>query len=326
MKLNLMPESTGAGGSFALATVLALVILAISLAWAAFLIFSSQAALAAEVERRSTLEPQYTAVMQTANDANAIIAGHAPIERNIRLYQAMVEHNSKYVDLYSSLADYIPSFFRVTSLAATPASDSSTTLVISGVLQTYQQYADVMLAMLRIPGAVNVTRTGFVDDPTYIPSLIQTDQIGSRVRRSEPNLPSDPIDQMYERINRASQATVSGYQGTGNFGSDTIEKGAMPGWSLVTITVSLQGVNMMAPSPADTLRGGGGASAPAGFRGPPAGMGGGPDLGGPMGPGVSSRPMGGPAGASAPARSPAGGQSLGSKMRGGTAGQLPEDE
>src|SRR2546430_13626538 len=51
-------------------------------------------------------------------------------------------------------------FFRINSITATPNDANTVTVTMNGVIHTAQEYADLMLALLRIPGAQAVSRSG----------------------------------------------------------------------------------------------------------------------------------------------------------------------
>lgn len=280
MKLNLLPTHVSKEGQSKIAGISSAVLALASIGAGIVAVGYSSDQLAKAKARVAEVQPAYEAAMATSKRADEIMASSIVIDRNVKLANAMMEHNKVYPDLYREVLSYVPSFFRVNSIAAAPANESTCTVTMTGVLQTYQQYADIMLAMLRIPGATNVTRAGFTDVRKNVPALNENDQIGLPVKPGEPNLPSDPLRRLDDMIARAGQAPT-GYLNANGFGSNAPQKGAMPDWSQVTITVTLAR-NIMTPLPMATLKAqggatGGGAPAPnsGGFTAPgPSGRGG----------------------------------------------------
>jgi hypothetical protein len=153
-----------------------------------------------------------------------------------------------------------------------------------------------MLALLRIPGATSVSRTGFQMGDQYVPNLSVTDQTGRPIRPGEPPIPDDPLQRLDYFVARGG---TTGYTGVGGFGSgpENAVRGAMPNASQVTVTVTFPFEypkanpvyrGLLGPDPIATLRAAG--SAPAGGAGTlPAGP-----AGPPGAPGPAAGPAGGP--------------------------------
>jgi hypothetical protein len=165
--------------------------------------------------------------------------------------------------LYDRVKAYIPSFYRVTNMSATPAGPGITTVTMTGNLDTYQQYADLMLALLRMPKVQSVTRAGYVQDAMVVPPLTEQDQVGRPRKPGDPPIP----DNWEERLQYfQSNAKTTGYQGVSNFGSgEPGLRGPMPGESQVTVTMTIA-EDLQTPDPLATLKSGntGGAPAPGG--------------------------------------------------------------
>lgn len=261
MKLNLLPTHVSKEGQSKVAAIGSIVLALASIAAGIFLVGYSNDQVSKAKVRVADVQGKYDLCKQTAQRAEDIMASSVVIDRNLKLAQAMIEHNKVYPDLFHEVLSYVPSFFRVNSIAATPANDKQCTVTLTGVLQTSQQYADIMLAMLRIPEATNVTRAGFTDGRKAVPALTETDQIGTPVKPGESNLPSDPMARMDEMISRAGQAPT-GYLNANGFGSNATQKGAMPDWSQVTITVTMN-KDITTPVPMATLKAQGAAGAGA---------------------------------------------------------------
>ncbi len=273
MKLNLLPSSISKSAGSKSALVLAIVIIAMASGFTFLLIGKGQKAKQSAVDKANEQRPKVQIVMGIADSADVIIQQVGPIDRNLKLVKAMEAHNTVYTSLYRDVMNYIPDFYRITSLNAAPGGES-TTISMSGVLKTEQQYADLALALLRIPGVSAVSRSGFVFEHDFIPNLTPEDQDGTRIKQGETNLPSDPLDQMEALIQRANTGP-RGFQNVGQFGTGEGPRGAMPKWSNVNMTLILA-KNILTPNPRATIEQQG--AAPAGNargRGNTAGFGGG---------------------------------------------------
>ncbi len=211
------------------------------------------------------------AAVAEAKKADVIIASGTGIESNIRLAEAMKKHNTTYVELYRDVLSYMPNFFRVRAIQAQPTGDTGAIVQIQGVLYTYQEYADVMLALLRIPGATTVSRDGFNLNEPFVPNINLIDEIGIPGRNGEPRVSSDPLTRF--EIMVASSSEPPGFVGVGGYGSPGVpDRGAMPGGSQVNLTVTIVGRNLQTPDPRASIKAHhtAGATAPAPST-PPAG-------------------------------------------------------
>lgn len=250
MKLNLLPTHVSKEGQTKIAAIVSIGMSLAAIAAGIFAVGYSNSELAAAKQRDEEAKPAYEAAMKTSADADAIMASSVIIDRNVKLAKAMDAHNSVYPALYQEVLGHCPSFFRVVSIQAVPTGPEQCTVTLQGVLQSYQQYADIMLAMLRIKDATNVTRAGFTDGRPVVPALTEQDQVGLPVPPGGSNLPSDPRAKLEEMVARASQAPT-GFLGT-TFGQPVDQKGAMPDWSLITLTVTMKR-NIQTPNPRATL-------------------------------------------------------------------------
>lgn len=298
MKLNLLPTHVSKSGQAKSAMIASLIMVVASIAAAVFLLTSSKAALAKVKEEAYAVKPDADLAVAIAKKADDLINGRPPykvpaplIARNTALANAMLDHSKVYPDLYREVVQYVPDFFRVTSLQAQPMAGGQVAQVnITGIIHTFQQYADLMIALLRIPGAVSVSRSGYTNNDMYVPELILTDQIGIPIRPDQPRLSSNALDRLNEMIAAAAGQT-GGFQNIGGFGTEDVEiaKGAMPGWSEINVTVLIIGRNLQTPNPRATLSR---APAPAGNTTAPGP--GNPGAGGPPPSGPPpSRPRGG---------------------------------
>src|SRR5687768_8440519 len=175
MKLNLLPTYVSKGNQAKTATVVSVLLALLGVLGAVGLIFiSRQSVKEAREDAESKLERAARAVAvskradQVVNDAQMII-------RNINLADAMLKHNDSYPDLYRDLRPYIPGFFRVTSIQATPNDGATATVTLQGTVKSFQQYADLMIALYRIPGATTVSRAGYTSVDPYIPTITEQD-------------------------------------------------------------------------------------------------------------------------------------------------------
>lgn len=297
MKLNLLPSTVSKGAALRNAAIAATVLLLLAVLASAFMIVSARDTLAKAKERSNAARPQYDKAVATAQMAETVMSdpGTVGLFRNVALANSMDEHNAKYPAFYREVLPYVPAFFRATSVSVTSGGADSVTLTLTGVVETAQQYADLMLALYRIPGARSVARSGFVfDDPT-LPNVVEGDQNPEPLAPGESRLPTDPVARMDALIARAA-AEPAGFSGIGNFGAaETAVRGAMPDWSAVTIIVEIAAdptlppaeqltIDLMVPDPGATLGAGGGAA--GGFGGGGFGGPGGPPpgFGGPGGP------------------------------------------
>lgn len=293
MKLNLLPTYVSKGNQAKTATVVSVLLALLGVLGAVGLIFISRGQLTeARADAESKLERAARAVA-TSKRADEVVADAQMIIRNINLADAMLKHNDVYPDLYRDIKPYIPGFFRVTQMVAAPNDAETATVTLTGTVKTYQQYADLMIALLRIPGATTVSRAGYVNGDPFIPNLTDLDQNGRPIRPGQTNIPDDK----YERLAYyQGQGTVTGFTGQGGFGTtDTTQaRGAIPGYSLVTLAVVVPR-KLQAPDPRATLQSQGGATGAGASTGTAPGQPGAP-IGG--GPGVGRGP-GAPGGAGA---------------------------
>jgi len=300
MKLNLLPQTVSKGRALKSAWFVFVIMLAAACAIAAMLIINSQQGL--KNAEASVQEKQKDAAdaVATSAQADTQIAKAADLIRDASLAQAMIDHNDVYPKLYDDVLPYVPSFFRLTSISAAPVDGATSSVTMTGTLETYQQYADLMLALMRFKDATSISRTGFNFDEPELPAINQDNLHPAPHKPSEPVIPTDQLEkvQYYQSL-----ARTVGYTGQGNFGSGDPDavRSAMPGESLVTIVLTVKR-DLQVPDPQATLlaAGGAGGAVPAasGFGGPgPTGMmgPGGPGMMGPGGP-----PPGVPAGLRGP--------------------------
>ncbi len=251
MKLNLLPTYVSKGNQAKTATVVSVLLALLGILGAVGMIFISKDQLRAARENAESKQERAERAVQVSKRADQVVADAQMIIRNINLADIMLKHNDAYPDLYRDIKPYIPGFFRVTNMSATPLDATNTRVTLTGTLKTYQQYADLMVALFRIPGATSVARGGYTNVEPYIPNVTEADQNGRPIKPGQTNIP----DNRYERLAYfQSQATVPGFTGEGGFGTAdrSQPRGAMPGYSLITVTVDMPRA-LQTPDPRATL-------------------------------------------------------------------------
>lgn len=267
MKLNLLPTHVSKASSARSSGIIGILIFVVLALGAVFLFIKGKNDLEASRDGLSELKGRAEMAKATADKADVVMANATGILRNIYLAEAMLKHSQAYPTAYSSLRPYIPSFYRVTSMTATPVAKDLSQVTIVGTLDSYQQYADLMLALLRNPKVMTVTRQGFNQNSAIVPGLSETDQYGKPLKPGATPIPDNWEDRLryFE-----SNAKSTGYLGVGGYGSGVVGlRGPMPDASQVTVQVTLA-TDLQTPDPLATLKAGQGAPAPGGNRNAPA--------------------------------------------------------
>lgn len=285
MKLNLLPTYVGKEKAARSAILMSAVLAIAGIGASVFMITSSREARRKAEEDMISWQARAAAAVAESKKADLIVQNARVLILNTNLATAMNKHNFDYVDLYNTVRRYVPGFFRLTSMSAQPAGEDSV-VTLQGVIQTQQQYADLMLALLRIPGAKTVSRSGYQIVEQIVPNLVEGSQNGRPIDRGSPPMPDDPLERMEWLRN---QPRREGFLNQGNFGVDapTTAKGAMPDWSLITVSVVVP-KNIQTPNPRATLASIGSATGNVPAPGTPAS---GPPVGpgGPGGPPIPGR-------------------------------------
>jgi hypothetical protein len=253
MKLNLVPTYVSKERQGRTAFVGAFLFIVLGVVASVLMTMSSKSQLAAAIQENEDAKPKAQAAVDTSSQADTIIASATQIIKDTNLATAMVAHNDVYPDFYTKvILPYIPPFFRINSLSATPIDAATANVTMVGTLKTYQQYTDLVLALMRNPAAISVGRNGFSGEQFMVPGITPEDQIGKYRKTTDPTIPDDPLQKLayYE-----AQATPpTGYLGVGNFGSGSdAERGATPDESLITIQLTVKGA-LQTPDPRATLR------------------------------------------------------------------------
>lgn len=268
MKLNLLPTYVTKKSQAGLFIVLAALLLLLSIAGAIGLVLIGRDAQAKALAAADANRVQYSQAVAYSAAADSVILQATDADRHIKLARAMQEHNTKYTQLYNTVFQYVPSFMRVRSISATPNGPTGATVTLTGTLYSFQQYADAVMALLRIPNVQNVVRSGYTINDRSVPGLNELDSIGTPIRPSESNLPSEPQARMAELIARANaEPDPYTFQNVNNFGTPETDRGALPDSSEVTFVITIDGVQLQTPDPRATIMsgaaGGGAAAAPA---------------------------------------------------------------
>ncbi|HVT13922.1 MAG TPA: hypothetical protein VHE55_16790 [Fimbriimonadaceae bacterium] len=292
MKLNLLPthvsKEKAARGALFGGILLLLVLLGLSGA----MIYKARGDLALAQDGIAEAEGRAKAAKDTADYADTVMQQSTVLLRNTALAKAMLAHNAVYPNLYDSVKTYIPSFYRISSMSAQSSGDNMTTVTLVGYLDTYQQYADLMLALLRMPGVVSVSRAGFTNNMAYVPAPTPEDQQGKPHKPGEAPIPDDPLKRLDYFM---AKGKTTGYANEGGYGSGQPGlRGAMPNSSEVTVTLVLMR-DTRTPDPKATLS----ASGPA-----PAGSGPGPSAAGGQLPTTTTPPPSSGGNESAPGPAP----------------------
>lgn len=200
-------------------------------------------------------QPMYDKAVKIATEADTIMTKPElkQFVVNTALAKAMIKANSAYPDLYDSVKPYIPRFFRITALSATPLDGTTCTVNMTGIVKNAQEYMDVCLALLRIPGATSVTRSGFQKEDVVVPSLVAIDNTGRPRLESKGPIPDDALDRLTYYSN---ESVPTGYLNSGNYGdlNPGVTKTIRPGESLITVSVTIPR-NIQVPNPRATIQG-----------------------------------------------------------------------
>src|SRR5438477_5445801 len=161
MKLNLLPKSVAKNVQSKGIAIVMLVLVLATLVGAVGYSTKLSGDLESYKREAEAKSPLADKVVQTAASADQIISKAKIVLTNSALVKSIDETNKKYPALYDELRRYIPSFLRVRSVNAASSGPTTTTITIQGYLKTFQQYSDVMIALLRFPGCSAVGRGGF---------------------------------------------------------------------------------------------------------------------------------------------------------------------
>lgn len=274
MKLNLLPQTVAKRSSAPIFIILAILIVLAASAGSAYMVVQSKADLKAAVDERDGLLAAYSNNAATAAQADVVIQQATNFDRNVKLVEAAAKHNNVYPDLYDSLFPYIPAWYRIQSINAV-GSGGQATVTMVGHIDTFQQYADLAIALWRIPDVISVQRAGYAPKLPAVLPLTPDRQTNVSVKAGESPLPDD-VQQRIEILKGQAAAVPTGYVGVGGFGTEAVPKGDTLTSQTVTMTVLLSR-NLQVPVPAATLAAAQAAPAGAPAAAPAAAPGGGQD-------------------------------------------------
>ncbi len=161
MKLNLVPKTVAKGVAARNALILTIVAVVLNLILAFFSHLSHTARLQEWKTAYEQKRVEAQKVVETANKADEVIRDATIILTNTSLVNEIRRANVAYPDLYDEIREYIPFFFRVRRMEAASSGPGTATVTITGYLKTFEQYSDIMIALLRYPKAIGVGRAGF---------------------------------------------------------------------------------------------------------------------------------------------------------------------
>jgi hypothetical protein len=257
MKLNLLPTYVGKGRQMTVFVILGLMIMAASAGITTYMISDADRQLAKAKAESTTYDADVQKAMDYADKAQPILTSLGTVVRNKDLATAMLDHSEVFPKFYDLMRPYIPDFFRVTSMQATPVDAQTVNLRVVGVLKTEEQYRDLMLALLRIDGAQTVSRSPFTSKFSVLPGVTEADQNPTAPAPGEPALPKDQLDRLNALIATGAPRPFVAAPG---YGDAPGERGPMPDYQQITVTIllkdpnpALQAYNLMTPNPSATL-------------------------------------------------------------------------
>ena len=257
MKLNLLPHYQDPGLQSKKAIQRGGVGVLCALAVSLFLIFWSGLGLGEAQAEIEALEPEAQLAYRTALRADEIMKGAAFLTTDLKLAEAIQKQNQNAITLFQEVMEYLPSFFRLTSLNAAPKGEQDAVVVLEGVIHSYQEYADLMLALLRMPDVSKVQRSKPDIKESPVPPLVPEDQIGISVLAGSPRIPSEPLKRMDVMIAEAAKPqsvppeiklpTLAGAQEYHQYVK------LLPGDSVVKIEMLVKNHKFQVPNPRLTL-------------------------------------------------------------------------
>ncbi|MCH8274881.1 MAG: hypothetical protein IH851_08825 [Armatimonadetes bacterium] len=161
MKLNLVPKAVAKDVASRTTFFVVLIAVIASLVGAFALNLNNQGELSKWKGMAEQKKEHADRVVATAAHADDVISEATIILTNTQLVQDIDAANMAYPVLYDGIREYIPSFFRVRTMEAQSTGANAATVTITGYLKTFEQYSDIMIALLRYPRAVGVGRSGF---------------------------------------------------------------------------------------------------------------------------------------------------------------------
>jgi len=260
VKLNLLPKTVDTSGRAKFAFVGGFLMFAGSLVAAFAMAKVSGDQLTKVNDKLAEIKPNYDKVVKVATEADTMMSAPEVKQAvvNASLAKAMLASSRIYPDFYDGVKTYIPAFFRITQMSANAVDDKTSTLNLTGTVKNAQEYADLMLALLRIPGATTVSRAGFQAEDVVVPALSEIDQQGRPRKESEAPIPDEPLERLQYFTD---QSVPTGYLNSGNFGitEPGTTKTVRPGESLISVVVTVP-KDLRVPNPRATITALGGAA------------------------------------------------------------------
>ena len=252
MKLNLLPTYVGKGKQLTVAIVFGVMLMAACAGLTSVMISDAHQDLAEAKTKATQYDKSIDDAIAYSGKAEEIITPLTTVVRNINLGNAMLDHSHVYPDFYNKMRPYIPDFFRITNEQATPTDNQTVTFRVTGELKSQEQYRDLMLALLRIPGAKTVTRSGFTPKFAILPGVTEQDQSPVAPKPGEAALPKDQLERMNALIASGAEKAFTPAKG---YGGDPGERGPTPEEQEITATILLQDpqYNLLTPDPSATL-------------------------------------------------------------------------
>jgi hypothetical protein len=239
MKLNLLPTYVSKGKQAAVAWIAFALIVVVSVLATLGMMRESTKMVENQKARVKEREPYVAKAVRLSEIAGEVLNNAQGVILNSMLAESMLKHNAAYPDFYDGAKPYIPSFYRITSMTAAPLDADNATLTLTGVIQTQGQYRDLMLALNKIPEVRAVARTGYDIVEQYVPKLVEIDQTGRPIARSDSNIPDDPLARLDYLM---AKGGISGFSGAGGFGVCNL-----PGRTTVTVTTDQLGMAPFIP-------------------------------------------------------------------------------
>ena len=209
MKLNLLPTYVSKEKQGRFAVVGAFLLAAVGLLAMLFMIRTSREAVQTQQDRIVAAKPDADRAAATSKQADQIMDQAKGLILNMNLAESMNTHSKVYPELFDEVKQYIPGFYRISALNAVPNGADSVTVVMTGYLKTFQEYADLMVALLKIPGATAVSRSGFQLNDPLVPNIVPEAQVARPIKPTDPRIPDNPMDRLDLQI---AQAQMTNFQ------------------------------------------------------------------------------------------------------------------
>lgn len=259
MKLNLIPTSAARQGASKITWVIMVLMIVGSIFGAMRMNGKAAAALNTAKGYVDSNQSASNNVNTVTADADTVMSEASGPLLNIKLVQAMKAHCRVYTDFYDQVFRFIPGYFRLTSISVSPNDANTCSVQMTGTVGSLREYMDLVLALRRIPGSQQVTRSGYQLTHTFVQPISANTQHSWKIKPGEAELTDDPIQRLDAKI---AAAHSTDFVGVGNFGTPGLPRtrGADPSETLLTVGVVITR-NLMTPDPRQTLAGEGAAFA-----------------------------------------------------------------